>query len=102
MTENTTENRIETGIETQDFENPETDVKGFADDGEHATTWEVRRLNTTVVAVSYYRHEAGLCDADGEETFEIDADTPTREFARELANADPEEAVRIARETFEN
>ena len=99
--ENSTD--IDTGTLLPTHADPEAidvtpDVWAYADDGNHATTWAVERVDDTTVRVEYHRHEAGLDDAHGPvETFDVDADTPTEDFALGLAEADPEEAVKIAR-----
>jgi len=66
-----------------------------------ATDREVRdaveAVDDTTVRVEYHRHEAGLDDVHGPvETFDVNPDTPTEDFALGLAEADPEEAVKIA------
>jgi len=89
---------IQTGIEADSDVTPASaDVFAYADDGEHATVWEVDRLSDSIIRVNYYRCEAGISDHDGEETFSVDSDKTTEEFARELANADPELAIESAR-----
>jgi hypothetical protein len=75
------------------------DFFGYADDREHATTWAVERVDDTTVHVEVHRHEAGLDEVDGPvEEFDVDPEKPTRQIAREIAEADPEEAVQLARE----
>lgn len=92
-------NEIRTGIEYESDVPTKADVYSFADDGEHATVWAVNRVSDDEVDVLYFRCEAGLIDSDGPiESFEIDPDVSTEEFARELANADPEEAINLARD----
>lgn len=100
---------IETGTEQDSdaadaipgTENP--DVCAFADDGEYATVWGVSRIDDTTVLVDYVRCEAGASEYDSPtEQHTIDADKTTEQFARELSQADPEEAVNLAREHFED
>lgn len=90
---------IQTGVEQDsDVTNADADIFAYADDGEHATVWEIDRLSSTIVRVNVYRCEAGLSERESEETFEINPDKTTKEWARECANADPEEAVNLARD----
>jgi hypothetical protein len=94
---------IAIGTESPTTADPEAvdvtpDVWAYADDGSRATTWAVERVDDTTARVEYHRHEAGLDDVHGPvEMFDIDPDTPTEDFALGLAEADPEEAVKIAR-----
>jgi len=94
---------IETGVET-DSDNIRTmdwEVEAWADDGEYATVWFVRGVDETHVEVQTLRAEAGMREIDGAiEVYEIGSDAGVVDFARELANADPEEAVTLAREYF--
>jgi hypothetical protein len=99
MTANT---HIETGIEYDSDVTPaDADIFAFVDDGEYATVFEIDRLSDTLVRVQYYRCEAGLSDHVAEETFSVDADKATEEWARECANADPEAAIEAARDHFD-
>lgn len=99
----TPDESIRTGIESDDradatAQSVDPDVWAFADDGEHATTWAIERVDDTTVRVEIHRHEAGLDDVDGPPlTFNVDADTSTETFARELAESDPEKVVDLAR-----
>lgn len=108
MTENDINTEIETGTESPDIADPQAvevnpDVWSYADNGEYAMTWGVERVDETTVRVESHRHEAGLDEMHGPvATFDVDPDTPTGDFALELAEADPEEAVRIARYRFMN
>lgn len=104
MADDTTQ--IETGTESDDradadAANVSPDVWGYADDGEHATTWAVERVDETTIRVETHRHEAGLDDVDAIEEFRADAGVSTEEHARRIADADPEQAVRLARKHFE-
>jgi len=93
--------KIETGYETGNTRIKTTDweVEAYADDGEHATAWMVRRADEEFIEVQTVRCEAGLRESDGAiEVHKVDPDKATTEFARELANADPEEAVDLARD----
>lgn len=98
--ETETDTEIATGTD-YDVEDPEADVRAYADNGEFATTWDVRRVDETTVEVAYYRWEAGLCYGDGVDEFGIDAEKPTEQFARELTRSDPQEAIRLAREAHQ-
>ena len=92
---------IETGYETNNtrINTSDFEVEAYADDGEYATCWMVRRVSDELVEVETVRCESGLRETDGPiDVHDIDADTTVTEFARELANADPEEAVNLARE----
>jgi hypothetical protein len=92
-------NAIETGIETTNDAPATAEWFAYADDGEHATVWAVSRASDTEVDVRYFRCEAGLIDEDGPtKTFDVDEDQTTESFAEDLANTDPEEAVRVARD----
>ena len=108
-------NAIETGTESDDRADANAvevspDVWAFADDGEHATSWAVERVDDTTIRVEYHRHEAGLDDVETAgivaepvvEEFDVHADKTTEEFAQEVADANPEEAVKLAREHFQN
>jgi hypothetical protein len=95
---------IETGVETNNGRIRTTDweVEAYADDGEHAMSWMVRRLDDTTVEVQPVVCEAGLRDTHGPiDVYDIDESTGTVEFAQELADADPIEAVEIARGYWE-
>jgi SOS response regulatory protein OraA/RecX len=93
------ETDIETGVETNNsrIRTTEYDAEAYADDGEHATSWMLKRIDETTVEIEYIRCEAGLRDSDTTEVFEVDEDKSTVEFAREVANADPQVAVEAAR-----
>ena len=92
-------NAIQTGIEYEsDVTTEDADVFAYADDGEHATVFEIDRLSDSLVRVVYHRCEAGLSEIDAEETFSVDADKTTEQWAEECANADPEMAVKVARD----
>jgi len=94
--------QIQTGTEYESDVAPATaDIFAFADDGEYATVFEIDRLSDTLIRVNYYRCEAGISDHVGEETFSVDADKPTKAWAKECANADPEAAIEAAREHFD-
>lgn len=94
-------NEIQTGIEYDSDVTPaDADVFAFADDGEHATVWEIDRLSDTRVRVNIYRCDSGLAEHVGEECFDIDADKHVDEWATEFAKGDPEEAVNLARQHF--
>jgi len=90
---------IETGIEQDnDVSSTNADWYAYADDGEHATVWEIDRLSDTLVRVQYYRCEAGLSEHVTEETFTVDPETETQQWAVECAEADPQTAVQAARD----
>lgn len=88
---------IETGVEQDsDVTNSDADIFAYVDDGEYATVWEIDRLSNTIVRVNVYRCESGLSERETEETYKIDPDKTTKEWAMECANADPEEALNLA------
>jgi len=91
---------IQTGVERSNtrLTNSDFEVEAYADDGEHATAWMVRRLDDTTVEAKIVRCEAGLRDSDGTEVFDIPEDKGTVQFAQEMADADPEMAVELARD----
>ena len=91
---------VETGIASDNSipNEANVDVRAYADDGEYATLFDVTRLDDTTVEVAYRRCEAGISEYDSDEQFNIDADKTTEAFAQELAKADPEEAVNLARD----
>ena len=94
--------QIKTGTEqNSDVTTSDADIFAYADDGEYATVFEIDRLSDTLVRVNYYRCEAGLSEHDGEETFSIDSDKTTKEWAIECAEANPEESIKVTREYFE-
>jgi len=99
MTDYTPTEKIDTGIETNNtrINNTDYDVEGYADDGEHATSFMVKRVSDELVEVTYVRCEAGLRDEDATEVFDIDPDKSTEQWARECANADPQLAVEAAK-----
>lgn len=91
---------VETGVETNNsrINTADWEVEAYADDGEHAMCWMVRRLNDTTIEVQNIACEAGLRDEYGErEVFTVSEDKGTVEFAREVSEADPIEAVELAR-----
>jgi len=107
MAESQTE--IETGVETDNerIRTMEHDAEAYADDGEYATVWRLTRMNEatvdgTVVDVTVFRSEAGRRELDraANTVHELEPDQTTREFAQELAEADPELAVELARKFF--
>jgi hypothetical protein len=90
---------IETGVETANDRIKTTDweVEAYADDGEYATCWMLRRVSETEIEQATIRCEAGLRDQVRPiDVFEVDADTTVTEFAREVAQADPELAIELA------
>ena len=90
---------ISIGIEqNSDVTTEEADIFAYVDDGEYATVFEIDRLSDTLVRVVYHRCEAGLSDIDGEETFSIDSDKTTRQWAIECSEADPEASLKAARD----
>lgn len=92
-------NAIETGTEYDNDADADADVFAFADDGEYATVWAVDRYADGEAHVKVFRCEAGLIGYDDGEAWTIrDSDKSTEEFARELAEEDPEGAVEAARE----
>lgn len=94
---------IETGTEAPEASDTEpeevdADVVAFADDGEHATTWAVERVDDENVVIETHRFEGGLGEVDGEvERRSINADRTTRAFARQLADHRYEDGVEAAR-----
>ena len=95
------QDEIKTGTEKDSDVTPEdADIFAYVDDGEYATVFEIDRLSDTLVRVNYYRCEAGLSEHDGEETFSIDSDKATDDWALECANANPEESLKVTREYF--
>ena len=92
-------NAIQTGIDRVPSNVEDIiDVRAYADDGEHATIFDVTRVDDTTVEVAYRRCEAGLEEFDCEERFDIDSEKTTKEWALECANADPEEAIKAAKD----
>lgn len=92
---------IETGVNTdsEEIRTMDHDAEAWADDGEHATVWHFTRVSDELIEKVTFRAEAGLRDQDGHaDVFDVEPDKPIREFAREVAENDPEEAVRLARE----
>ena len=95
------QDEIKTGIEENSDVTPEdADIFAYVDDGEYATVFEIDRLSDTLVRVNYYRCEAGRSEHDTEETFSIDADKSTEDWALECANADPELSIESTRNWF--
>jgi hypothetical protein len=91
-----TESDERADAEAQDVD---PDVWSFADGGEYATTWAVERVDKWTVRAEYHRHEVRLDEVDGPvETFGVERGKTTEQIARELAEADPEEAVQAARD----
>lgn len=91
---------VETGIETANTRINTTDweVEAYADDGEYAMCWMVRRIDGTTIEVQNIACEAALRDEYGErEVFTVPEEKGTVEFAREVSEADPVEAVDLAR-----
>jgi hypothetical protein len=98
-----TNDGIQTGVETNNtrLKTTDWDVEAYADDGEHAMCWLLRRVEGTIIESQAVACEAGLRDNYGPiEAFDVDADTTTIEFAQEHADADPEAALKQAREHF--
>jgi len=90
---------IKTGIEQEsDVTTADADVFAYADNGEYATVFEIDRLSDTIVRVVYHRCEAGLSEIDAEETFTVDSDKTTEQWARECAEADPQMAIEAAKD----
>lgn len=92
---------IETGYETSNdrIRTTEYEVEAFADDGEYATCWMVREIDKEHIEVATIRCEAGLRKQDGPvEVFDVPSDKTAVQFAREIAQVDPEEAVELARQ----
>jgi len=93
--------KIATGYETNNSRIRTTDweVEAYADDGEHAMSWMLRRVNDELIESQAVACESGLRENYGEaEVFDVDPDTTLGEFAEEHANADPELAIEQARE----
>lgn len=105
--EPTADDEIETGIETEariDAEavDVEPDVWAYADDGEYATTWAIERAVEDAARVEYHRQQDGVDGVDGPvETLPVHPDQHTDDFAREVAEADPEVAIEAARDYFD-
>jgi len=100
-----TQTEIETGYETNNtrIKTTDWDVEAYADDGEHAMCWMLRRVSETLIESQAVACEAGLRETHGgRETFDVDADTTVTAFAREHATADPELAIELAREHFDD
>jgi len=93
------QDKIKTGIKTNNtrIKTSDVDVEAYADNGEYATSFMIRRVSDELIEVEYVRCEAGLRDSDCIEVFDVDADKSTEEWAQECANADPEMAVQAAR-----
>jgi len=96
---------IETGYNTNNsrINNSDWDVEAYADDGEFAMCWMLRRVDDELIESQPIACEAGLRDEYGSrEVFDVDADTTVETFAREHANADPELAIEQAREHWDD
>lgn len=89
---------IKTGVEHDSDADTDADIYAFNDDGEYATLFAITRISDTKVEIEYHRCEAGLIEHDTTETFPIDADKSTEEFARECAEANPEESIKATRD----
>lgn len=101
----TTQTEIDTGYETNNtrIKTSEWDVEAYADDGKHAMCWMLRRVSDELIEQQAVACEAGLREEHGNrETFDVDADTSTEEFAREVSKSDPELAIELAREHFDD
>lgn len=113
MEATTDADEIETGNSNTNEYLSEGDAYGYADDGEFAVVWEVVADELAEeYSVEIWHCEAGDYRQNGRETFdptEFD-NTVARDLndkgamavAEELADVDPEEAIRLARETFDN
>jgi len=103
MAESQTE--IETGVETdnQRIRTMEHDVEAYVDDGEYATIWYVTRVDETTVEAAVHRSEAGRKElvSNVMDVHDVEPDKATREFAQEMADADPELALELTREHFD-
>jgi len=100
-----TQTEIETGYETNNtrIKTTDWDVEAYADDGDHAMCWMLRRVSETLIESQAVACEAGFRETHGtRETFDVDADTTVSEFARDHANADPDLAIELAREHFDD
>jgi hypothetical protein len=97
---------IQTGVETDNerIRTMEHDVEAYVLDGEYATIWYVERLNETTVETTVFRSEAGRKErADRVRSLhDVEPDETTREFAQELADADPELKLELTREHFDD
>jgi len=92
---------IDTGVEVSNARIATSgwQAEAYADNGEHATCWMLRRIDETTVESATIRCECGLRDSDGPvETYSVDAGTTIRVFGQELADADPELAIELAEE----
>jgi len=101
MAESQTE--IETGVETDNerIRTMEHDVEAYVDDGEHATIWT--RVNDMTVEAAVHRSEAGRKERvdNVRDVHDVEPDQTTREFAQEMADADPELTLELTREHFD-
>jgi len=104
MAESQTE--FETGVETDNerIRTMEHDVEAYVDDGEYATIWYVTRVDETTVEAAVHRSEAGRKERvdNVRDVHDVEPDQTTREFAQEMADADPELALELTREHFDD
>jgi len=99
----TTQTQIATGYETANtrLKTSDWEVEAYADDGEYAMCWMLRRVDDTTIESQAVACEAGLREQHGEkEVFDVNADKTVGRFALEHAEADPEVAIEQAREHF--
>ncbi|MCW8172578.1 hypothetical protein [Natrialba swarupiae] len=98
MAPNPADDEIETGTKTDSDVPTTADVYAYADDGQHATVWAINRIDDQTVDVLTYRCGDGLIEQDGQvEEHHVEPDTTTQQFALEVAETDPEKALRLAR-----
>ena len=98
MSENSS---IDTGVDVSNtrIKTTEWEAEAYADNGEHATCWMLKRADDTIIEVATVRCEAGLRERDGPiDAHDISKDKSIIEFGHELANADPELAIELAEE----
>ena len=97
--------KFETGVETDNerIRTMEHDVEAYVDDGEYATIWYVTRVDDTTVEATVHRSEAGRKElaSNVRDVHDVGPDQTTREFAQEMADADPELALELTREHFD-
>jgi len=77
----------------------ETEVYGYADDGEHAVVWAVQTDEAAgKYLVTVFNCEAGLADAVGRHDQPLDEFDSANAVARHFAESDPETSVAEARD----
>lgn len=79
----------------------DADMTSYADDGEYAMTWAFERVDDTTILQETHVHDAGLDEVYGGTDpveFDINPDKSTEQFAREVAEEDPELSIELAKE----